>query len=352
MKSIKGPAIYLAQFVGDEPPFNTFESICKWAAGLGYKGVQIAAWDSRLIDLKKAAESKTYCDELNGVARSHGIEITELATHLQGQLVAVNPVYDDALDAFAAPGVRGNPKARQQWAVQQVTLAARASRNLGLSAHVTFSGALAWPYVYPWPPRPNNLIRTAFEELGRRWRPILDAHEEHGINLCFELHPGEDLFDGTTYERFLDVVGGHGRCCINYDPSHFVLQQLDYVGFIDVYHERIKAFHVKDAEFRSTPKQGVYSGFADWPDRAGRFRSLGDGDVDFGAIFSSLSVYGYDSWAVLEWECAIKDRNDGAREGAPFIAQHLINVTKTTFDDFIDQSADRTVLNRVLGLNP
>lgn len=350
MKSIKGPAIFLAQFASSESPFNSFDSICDWAAGLGYKGVQIPAWDQNLIDLKKAAESKTYCDELTGLAASHGIEITELATHLQGQLVAVNPIYDDALDAFAHPSVRGNPKARTEWAVDQVILAARASRNLGLAAHVTFSGALAWPFLYPWPPRPADLVSTAFEELARRWRPILDAHEENGVDVCFELHPGEDLFDGTTYERFLGHVDDHPRCCINYDPSHFVLQQLDYIGFIDAYHERIKAFHVKDAEFRSTPKQGVYSGFADWPNRAGRFRSLGDGDVDFGAVFSSLSVHGYGSWAVLEWECAIKNRDDGAREGAPFIAGHLISVTQTTFDDFIDQGADRSAVNRALGI--
>jgi sugar phosphate isomerase/epimerase len=351
MKSIKGPAIFLAQFVGDEPPFNTFASICRWGADLGYKGVQIAAWDSRLIDLRKAAESKTYADEVKGIAAENGVEITELATHLQGQLVAVHPAYDDALDAFAAPEVRGNPRARQEWAAEQVRLAARASRNLGLPSHVTFSGALAWPYLYPWPPRPPELVRAAFEELGRRWRPILDEHEECGVDACFELHPGEDLFDGTTYERFLDVVGQHKRACLNYDPSHFVLQQLNYLGFIDVYHERIKAFHVKDAEFLPSPKQGVYSGFADWPHRAGRFRSLGDGDVDFGAIFSSLSVYGYDRWAVLEWECAIKNRNDGAREGAPFIQDHLIKVTETTFDDFIDQSASSETVRRMLGLS-
>ncbi|MCP4381352.1 MAG: TIM barrel protein, partial [Hyphomicrobiales bacterium] len=257
----------------------------------------------------------------------------------------------DALDAFAAPEVRGNPKARQEWAVDQVKLAARASRNLGLDAHVTFSGALAWPFLYPWPPRPAGLIETAFEELANRWRPILDLHEELGVDACFELHPGEDLFDGTSFERFLANVDNHPRCCINYDPSHFRLQNLDYVGFIDVYHERIKAFHVKDAELRSTPKQGVYSGFADWPDRAGRFRSLGDGDVDFAAIFTQLSVHNYDSWAVLEWECAVKHREQGAREGAPFIQQHLIRVSESTFDDFIDQEADRSAVDRALGLN-
>jgi sugar phosphate isomerase/epimerase len=350
MKSIKGPGILLAQFASDQPPFNTLDSICAWAGGLGYKGVQIPTWDARYVDLKTAAESVTYCQDLAGTAARHGIQITELSTHLQGQLVAVNPAFDEAFDAFAAPHVRGNPAARQQWAVEQVTLAAKASRNFGLTSHVTFSGALAWPFVYPWPPRPANLISTAFEELAKRWRPILDAYEEQGVDVCYELHPGEDIFDGTTFERFLDRLGGHKRCCINYDPSHFRLQALDYVGFIEVYHERIKAFHVKDAEFRPSAKQGVYSGFSDWPHRAGRFRSLGDGDIDFGAIFSSLAVHGYDGWAVLEWECAIKDRLDGAREGAEFIKKHMIKVTQTTFENFVDQGANRQAVNRALGI--
>jgi sugar phosphate isomerase/epimerase len=351
MKTIKGPAIFLAQFAGDKAPFDSFDAICGWAASLGFKGVQIPAWDARMIDLRKAAESKTYCEEMEGIAQQHGVEITELATHLQGQCVAVNPIYDDAFDAFAAPEVRGNPQRRQQWAIEQVKLAARASRNLGLDAHVTFSGALAWPFLYPWPPRPAGLIDAAFTELARLWKPILDVHEEVGVDACFELHPGEDLFDGTTFERFLDKLGGHKRCNINYDPSHFRLQNLDYVGFIDVYHERIKAFHVKDAELRSTPKQGVYSGFSDWPERAGRFRSPGDGDVDFGAVFTQLSVHNYDSWAVLEWECAVKNRDDGAREGAAFIAKQIIKVSESNFDDFIDQGAGAAAVSKALGLD-
>ena len=350
MKSIKGPAIFLAQFAGDEAPFNSLDGICGWAASLGYKGVQIPTWDGRFIDLRQAAESVTYAQEIIGTAARHGLAITELSTHLQGQLVAVNPVFDDAFDAFAAPHVRGNPAARQQWAVEQVLLGARASRNMGLDATVTFPGALAWPFLYPWPPRAAGLIDTAFSELARRWKPILDAHEEQGVDVCYELHPGEDLFDGTTFERFLDAVGGHKRCCINYDPSHFRLQALDYVGFIDVYHERIKAFHVKDAEFRPSAKQGVYSGFADWPNRAGRFRSLGDGDIDFAAIFSSLAVHGYGSWAVLEWECAIKNKLDGAREGAEFIRRHMIKVSESSFEDFIGQGADLSAVNRALGI--
>src|SRR5260370_4261688 len=175
MRTIKGPGIFLAQFEGDAAPFNRLESICAWAAKLGYKGVQIPCWDGRLFDLRRAAESKTYCDEIRGTVAGCGLEITELSTHLQGQLVAVHPAYDLAFDGFAPENVRGNPKARQAWAVEQLLFAARASANLGLTAHVTFSGALAWPYFYPWPQRPAGLIETAFDELAGRGRPRLDA---------------------------------------------------------------------------------------------------------------------------------------------------------------------------------
>lgn len=350
MKTMKGSGIFLAQFAGDAAPFNSFGSICKWAAGYGYKGVQIPTWDDRLFDLKKASDSKAYCDEITGIAADNGLEVTELSTHLQGQLVAVHPAYDEAFDGFAAPEVRGKPKERQEWATDQVIRALRASRNLGLKAHATFSGALAWPYVYPWPQRPAGLVETAFDELARRWTPILNAADEYGVDVCYEIHPGEDLHDGVTYEMFLERVKNHPRANLLYDPSHFVLQQLDYLDYIDIYHERIKAFHVKDAEFNATGRQGVYGGFQSWVNRAGRFRSLGDGQVDFSSIFSKLAQYDFDSWAVLEWECALKNSEDGAREGAPFIAAHIIRVTDKAFDDFADAGTDEAANRRMLGL--
>ena len=350
MKTIKGPAIFLAQFAGDAAPFNSLSSIAAWAAELGYEGIQIPSWDARLFDLKKAAESKTYCDEVKGIAAEHDIVITELSTHLQGQIVAVHPAYDEAFDGFAAPEVRGNPKARQAWAVEQLMHAAKASQNLGLTAHATFSGALAWPFVYPWPQRPAGLVETAFDELARRWTPILNAFDAAGVDVAYEIHPGEDLFDGTTFEMFLERVNNHPRCNILYDPSHFALQALDYLAFIDIYHERIKMFHVKDAELNPTGRQGVYSGFASWADRAGRFRSLGDGQVDFGGIFSKLTKYGFDGWAVLEWECCLKHPEDGAREGAMFIDSHIIRVTEKAFDDFAGAGTDDAANKRMLGI--
>ncbi|MFM0478440.1 MULTISPECIES: sugar phosphate isomerase/epimerase family protein [Paraburkholderia] len=349
MRTIKGPAIFLAQFMGDEVPFDNLAHLASWAAGLGFKGIQVPC-DARLIDLEQAATSQAYCDELRETVDNAGVTITELSTHLQGQLVAVHPAYDALFDGFAAPHVRGDPAARTQWAIEQLKLAAKASQRLGLTTHVSFSGALAWPYVYPWPQRPTGLIEAAFDELARRWTPILDAFEAAGVDVCYELHPGEDLHDGVTFERFLNGVKQHPRANILYDPSHFVLQQLDYLAFIDIYHERIKAFHVKDAEFRPNGRQGVYGGYSGWVERAGRFRSLGDGQIDFRAIFSKMAQYDFPGWAVLEWECALKHPHDGAREGAEFIREHIIRVAEHAFDDFAGSGVDAAQLKRVLGI--
>jgi sugar phosphate isomerase/epimerase len=349
MKTIKGPGIFLAQFAGDEAPFNTLANLASWAADLGFVGVQIPTWDKRLFDLQRAAESQEYCDEILGTVRAAGLEVTELSTHLQGQLVASHPAYDTMLEGFAPAGL--NAQERQTWAVQQLHWAAKASWRMGLTAHATFSGALAWPFFYPWPQRPAGLMEEAFAELGRRWLPILNAFDEAGVDACFELHPGEDLHDGATFERFLDVVEGHKRANILYDPSHMVLQQMNYLEFLDLYHERVRAFHVKDAEFNPTGKAGVYGGYLPWIERPGRFRSLGDGQVDFGAIFSKLAQYDYPGWAVLEWECCIKHPEQGAAEGAPFIESHIIRVTEKAFDDFAGAGSDREKNRKILGLD-
>ena len=349
MRTIKGPAIFFAQFMDDKAPFNSLEGLCQWASDLGYKGVQIPT-DPSLIDLKTAAESQTYCDELKGKINSYGLEITELSTHIQGQLVAVHPAHDIMFDAFAPNEIKGNYKARTEWATQQVKDAAVASRRLGLKAHATFSGSLLWPAVHPWPQQPKGLVDLGFKELAKRWTPILDVFEENGVACCYEVHPVEDIHDGDTFERFLAATNNHKAVNILYDPSHFVLQQLDYIQYIDHYHEFIKAFHVKDSEFNPTGKKGTFGGYNDWRDRAGRYRSPGDGQVDFKTIFTKLTEYGCDVWAVLEWECVIKSPEQGAREGAPFIQRHIIEATQKAFDDFAGGDVDEQQLRNILGI--
>ncbi|MGB1433916.1 MAG: sugar phosphate isomerase/epimerase family protein [Flavobacteriaceae bacterium] len=352
MKTIKGPAIFLAQFVDDKAPFNTLEGMCKWASDMGYIGIQIPTWESFLIDLDKAAESQDYCDQLKGTVNSFGLEITELSTHLQGQLVAVHPAYDLMFDNFAPEHLKGKPKARTEWAIETVKKAAIASRRLGLTAHATFSGALLWHTWHPWPQRPPGLVEMGFAELAKRWMPILDIFEENGVDVCYEIHPGEDLHDGVTFERFYEATNKHNRVKILYDPSHFVLQQLDYISYIDHYHEFIKAFHVKDSEFNPTGKKGAFGGYEDWQHRAGRYRSPGDGQIDFKTIFSKLTEYGCDVWAVMEWECCIKSPEQGAREGASFIQKQIIETTDKKFDDFAGGEIDQHKLKSILNLKP
>jgi sugar phosphate isomerase/epimerase len=350
MKMIKGPAIFLAQFMGDQAPFNNLANIAKWASELGYKAVQIPSWDTRCIDLKLAAESQTYVDEIKGMLKSYGMEVSELSTHLQGQLVAVHPAYNEMFDGFAPKEVHGNSKARSEWAKEQLILAAKASQRFGLKAHASFSGSLLWPVMYPWPPRPEGLVEEGFAELARRWVPILNAFDENGVDICYEIHPGEDLHDGVTFERFLKATNNHPRVKMLYDPSHLLLQQMDYLGFIDIYHDYIKAFHVKDAEYRPSARSGVYGGYENWGDRPGRFRSTGDGQIDFKSIFSKFTQYGYEGWAVLEWECCLKESIQGAREGAEFIRSNIITVSEKAFDDFAGSTTDKARNRRILGL--
>lgn len=350
MKTLRGPSIFLSQFIGDQPPFNSLPALAAWAAGLGYKGVQIPTHLPHIFDLETAAASQTYCDDVTGMLAGNGLAISELSTHLQGQLVAVHPAYEQAFAGFGPAQFARDPRGRQQWATDTLKQAAVASRRLGLSAHATFSGALAWPYFYPWPPRNALLIEEAFAELARRWRPILNAFDEAGVDLCYELHPGEDLHDGTTFARFLALTGNHPRACILYDPSHMLLQHMDYLGFIDSWHPRIRAFHVKDAEFTLSAQSGVYGGYQAWQDRPGRFRSPGDGQIDFTGIFSRLAQYDYPGWATLEWECCLKSAEAGAQEGAPFIARHIIQVADHAFDDFAARDSDRAAIRAMLGL--
>ena len=350
MSQIKGPGIFLAQFIQEHAPYNSLQKLCHWAAELGYKAVQIPTWDKRVFDLELAAESDTYCDEVSGIVSDAGLTISELSTHLQGQLMAVHSAYRAQFDGFAPENVRNDPIQQYNWAKQQLLMAAKVSERLSVSRHATFSGSLLWHTIYPWPQRPAGLVEEGFAELAKRWLPVLNTFDHHGVDVCYELHPGEDLHDGITFERFLDVVEQHQRANILYDPSHFILQQLDYLAFIDIYAERIRAFHVKDAEFRPNGKSGVYGGYQSWLDRPGRFRSLGDGQIDFKQVFSKLTQHGYDGWAVLEWECCLKHPEDGAKEGARFIKDHLIRRPEHAFDDFANSGVDRSLNRKILGV--
>lgn len=346
---IKGPGIFLAQFLGDDPPYDDLDHIAKWIADLGYSGAQIPVWDKRIIDLDKASESQVYCDEIKGKLALQNLEIIELAAYLQGQCMALHPTYEKLFQPFYPKGL--NDLQRLKWASGELKKTVDASSKMGTKNISVLSGGLAWPFLYPWPQRSAGLIEEAFDELTKRWNPVLDYAQEKDITFGFELHPGSDLFDGATYARFLELTHDHPAACITYDPSHFLLQQADYIHFIELFANRIKAFHVKDAEFNPSGFGGVYGSYADWKDRAGRFRSLGDGQIDFGKIFTLLTEKGYKGWAILEWECFLKSPEQGAREAVPFIKRHLIQTSGKAFDDFAKSETSKVLNRDILGLN-
>ena len=349
MNGIRGPGILLAQFLRDEPPYNDIKTLAPWAASLGYKGLQIPTWDKRVFDLEQAAASQAYCDDYREQLGESGLCVTELCGALQGQVLALHPAYERMFDAFYPSGLSGT--AVTEWATARLRDVIAAASRLATKTIPVLSGGFAWQMAYPWPQRPPGIIEEAFAELARRWRPLLDAAADAGLTFAFELHPGSDLFDGATFEMFLSRVDDHPAACLNYDASHFVLQQLDYLDFIKRYGRRIAGFHVKDAEFRPDGRVGVYGGYLPWSQRAGRFRSLGDGQVDFSSVFTLLTEAGYRGWAVLEWECCVKSPEQGAREGAPFIDRHLIDATTVAFDDFAGGQFDAARNRAILGLS-
>jgi sugar phosphate isomerase/epimerase len=202
---MKGPGIFLAQFLRDQPPYDRLETIARWVSGLGYKGVQIPTWDPRVFDLATAAASRAYCDDYRGKLADVRLEPAELAAHLQGQVLAVHPAYEELFQPFYPAGLRGS--ARAEWAAEQLRLAVLASANLGTDNIPVLSGGFAWHLVYPWPQRPAGLVEESFRELARLWRPLLDLAQQHGLVFTYELHPGSDLFDGATFEK------PGTRCC-------------------------------------------------------------------------------------------------------------------------------------------
>ena len=201
MAKMKGPAIFLAQFIRDEEPYDSIDNIGRWVADLGYTGVQIPGWDPRAIDIDRAAESKTYCDEYRGKLKEMGLELTEVTGYLAGQVLAMHPAYEILFEGFHPPGLKGDT--RTAWAAGELVKCIRASVNMGTDVIPVLSGGFAWQMVYPWPQRPDGLIHEAFAELARLWRPLLDQARDSGTVFAYELHPGSDIYDGATFEMFL-----------------------------------------------------------------------------------------------------------------------------------------------------
>lgn len=364
--SLKGPGIFLAQGLGKEG-WGSLEECAKSAAALGYKGMQLPLWDKRAIDLEYAAVSPKYCEELQQICTDAGCPIVELANHCEWQLVRSCPTYT-SLHSWVAPKEldteHGKQEALAQWAQRRAMLSVDAAANFGFDRVGGFSGSSIFQFVYPWPQRPPGLVAAAFNALAAAWMPIFEHADMKGVDVCFELHPGEDLMDGDTFNLFLRYVKNHPRCNILLDLSHMVLAGMtndNMRGFIRENAKRIKMFHVKDGEFNPRPGGGVYSSYNGWKDRQGRFRSLGDGHINYAEVFALLQDLDLDLWAILEWECCLKGWKQGVREGAQYIQSWMDAIPAPersavephddgAFDDFAQANVNRALIAHILGI--
>lgn len=348
--------IFVAQYLG-QPGCEDLMATARTMAGIGYKQLQLTP---DCFDLAAAAASQGWCvDNLIGPLGELGLRVSEVSFHIPGQLMAVHPAYAAQYRGFLPAALQPGAtlQTMYEWGVEQTKRVIDASVNLGINAAVGFTGSLGWPYMYPWPQRPGGLVAELFRELAARWAPIVEYAHDRNVLLAFELHPDEDVHDGTTFERFHDALTKQGLSPsvvddvgINYDPSHLVLQQLDYLEFLSTYLNWIYAYHVKDAVFEPNGKQGVYGGYAPWSERAGRFCTPGTGQVDFAAIEEILA---WTNPAVVEWE----DPRQDALQGARWANQYLTTGTvpyedviepAAAFDDFAQTDVDVAAL---LGLD-
>lgn len=361
--NLKGPGVFLAQGWG-KPGWQTLEECARTAASLGYRGLQCHLWNGGPINTELAATSKAYCDDMQAVATNAGCPIVEVANHCDTQLVRCTPAYLKMHSWPAPKHLHGNPAALAEWAANRAKLSVAAAANFGFKNVAAFSGTGMFHTMYPWPQRPKGLVTAGYHALAKAWRPILDFADLHDVTVRFEIHPGEDLHDGDSFEQWLPYVKHHSRAGILLDLSHFVLSGMrmtHMLGYINQWKDRIGMFHVKDGEFQPTPGGGVYGGFNDWRKRPSRFRSLGDGQIDYPAVFALLQTLGLDLWATVEWECAFKPWNQGVSEAAKYVeawmngteppAKTEPEVSSDTFDDFAGGGGeDVDLLAEILGI--
>lgn len=373
-KSLYPKGVFLAQPLDKNgpDPWNSVESLCRHIAAQGATCVQLPSWDPDCINLDEAASSLSYCDDLHARYRGYGLSdgiAGSLATHLQGQLMAVHPALAPLVSAFC-PDKRWSPSQMREWAVERLKVAIDAAANLGLKSLPTFSGSLLWPYVYQWPAWPPGFVKIAFRELAKIWAPVIRYAASRGVRLAFELHPGEDLVDIDSLGQFLDALDKVDPALrpwvgINLDHSHVVLQGADPVEHtrVAILENLIAAYHVKDAHAHTgNGRHGCYGGFLDWGSRSWQFLTPGIGYVDFQTIDELLLKAGIKVPRVLEWECARLPKSQGiehglkvilaveAEEDLPEEPEPESPVEK--FDKFAEGEVDEGEALRLLGLSP
>ena len=314
------------------------------ASAWGYDGLELACWGDH-FDARRALADDDYCEERRALLASHGLTVHALGSHLVGQAVC-DPI-DSRHRSILPPHVwgDGDPEGVRSRAADEMTAVAQAAARLGVRTVTGFTGSAIWPLLYSFPPVPPAMIADGFSEFARRWRPILDAFAQAGVQFALEVHPTEIAFDTVTAERALAAVDDHPAFGFNFDPSHLAYQGVDYIGFLRTLGDRIRHVHVKDVWWSDAPgRSGVFGGHLDFgdADRGWDFRSPGRGRIDFDAIVRALNRIGYDGPLSVEWEDAGMDREHGAREACAFVRSVAFPPSAHAFDAAFDRSGARS----------
>lgn len=308
-----------------------FEEMCKKAGEWGYDGLEIACWGDHM-DVRQAASDPAYAEKKKAVLKKYKLGCWALGAHLAGQ--CVGDLYDERLDGFAPPDVKGKPDRLRQWAVEEMKATARAAKAMGCSVVNGFMGSPIWKAWYSFPPASKEMIEAGFEKVRRLWTPIFDVFDECGVRFALEVHPTEIAFDFYTAERLLDKFQNRPALGFNFDPSHLVWQGLEPHLFIRDFASKIYHVHMKDAGLSLDGRAGILGSHLPFGDRrrGWNFRSLGHGDVDFEEIVRELNVTGYTGPLSVEWEDNGMDREFGAKESLEFVRDINFAPSAVSFD--------------------
>lgn len=313
------------------------KEMCKKSKDFGYDGLELACWGDHFEVDKADAD---YCKKKRELLKSFGLNVYAISSHLVGQAVCDNIDFRHQSILPERIWGDGSPEGVRQRAAEEMKETARAAARLGVKVVNGFTGSSIWQYLYSFPPVPATIIEGGFKDFARRWKPILDVFTKEGIKFALEVHPTEIAFDIASTQKTLEALDYHPAFGFNFDPSHFGYQGVDYVRFIEKFHDRIFNVHMKDVYWSDTPTEaGVFGGHTNFGDRRRfwDFRSVGRGKIKFEEIIRALNAIGYQGPLSIEWEDSAMDREEGAKEACAYTKKIDFTPSKIVFDSNFDK---------------
>ena len=318
-----------------------FEEVAKLASGWGYDGLEIACWGDHLDPWQ--ADDDAYVQGKLDLLAKYDLKVFAISNHLKGQAVCDHPI-DERHQGILPARIWGDgePEGVRRRAAEEMKDTARAAAKLGVTTVVGFTGSKIWKTVAMFPPVPAAMVDDGYQDFADRWNPILDVFDEEGVLFAHEVHPSEIAYDYWTAVRTLQAIGHRPAFGLNWDPSHFVWQDLDPVNFILEFKDRIYHVDCKDTKKQMTNgRNGRLGSHLPWADprRGWDFVSTGHGDVPWEDCFRALNAIGYDGPLSIEWEDAGMDRLVGAPEALQFVRRLAFEAPSASFDAAFSSSS-------------